>query len=115
MTVRYDAQILSLSLSIFFFFISFFHTLVEKDKNSSWIYVLHCFGWCVSIVFYSLILFFDWGGGHGWSPTVRLLQYISFGSWMTFTLFEKYNFRGNLVGTIKTIQTTLENIWAKFY
>lgn len=89
---RYDIQLLSYHLSILFFVVSLAKIFIKyknKQTNALWIYVLHGIGWSMSIVYYYFVLELETSfSGHEWSPVVRVLQYISFGSWMLFTLVE---------------------------
>lgn len=90
---RYDVQLLSFYLSILFFIVAVAKIFIKykrKEIASLWIYFLHSIGWVLSIIYYFYVFNArDTFNGHGWSPVVRVLQYISFGSWMLFTLIEE--------------------------
>ena len=116
---RYDAQTFSFYLSIFFLCVSILHIIIRiytKERYSIWIYVLQALGWSISVVFYICVLVISCGAfsGHEWSPMVRVLQYVSFGTWMFFTFIEKLFDEFPILSYFNKIYREVTNIWKQY-
>jgi len=81
-------QLLSLYLSIIFFFTCVFLIFWSRKKEVKWIFGVVGAGVFGGIVFYILILYFGYSG-HDMSPFLRVYQTILMGGWTVICLIEE--------------------------